>query len=52
MSSLDNFALEYRRGVDDTIKEIAYIADNSDYPEDLEFNIYEWLKEKGVNYVS
>lgn len=52
MSSLDNFALEYRRGVEDTVKEIADIADNSEYPEDLEINIYEWLREKGVNYVS
>ena len=52
MSSLDNFALEYRRGVNDTVKEITEIAVSSKYPEDLELNICEWLKRKGVNYVS
>ena len=51
MSSLDNFALEYRRGVDDTIMEILTIVKNSEYPEDLEMNISEWLKDKGAENV-
>ena len=51
MSSLYNFALEYRRGVDDTILEILTIVKNSEYPEDLEMNICEWLREKGVENV-
>ena len=47
MSSLDNFALEYWRGVNDTVKEIAEIVDSSEYPEDLEMAICDWLEDKG-----
>ena len=38
----------YNQGVKDTIKEIVDIVNMSDYPEDLEEYLYDWLKEKGV----
>lgn len=46
--SLENFCLEYRRGVNETVQEIVEIVKNSKYPEDLEFELSVWLEEKGV----
>lgn len=52
MSSLYNFALEYERGVNDGRKEIlndiVNILNNSEYPEDVEMVICDYLESKGV----
>lgn len=38
----------YNQGVKDTIREIVDIVNESDWPEDLEMNLCDWLHDKGV----
>lgn len=38
----------YNQGVNDTIREIVDIVKMSEWPEDLEMNLYDYLEEKGV----
>lgn len=46
--SEENYIEGYNRGVKDTIQEIVNIVNMSDYPEDLEDYLYDYLIEKGV----
>lgn len=46
--SEDDYNEGYNQGVKDTIREIVEIVNMSDYPEDLEMNLYDWLEDKGV----
>lgn len=46
--SKEDYNEGYNQGVKDTIMEIVDIVNMSDYPEDLEMDLYDWLNEKGV----